>query len=47
MDRKVCADGVVNEDYFIVCFLGVRVGQSPKEYNPAIDAKMPDYHSTR
>lgn len=46
MNRKGCADRVVKEDYFVVCFLGgggLRKGQKPKEYNPSIDARIPRY----
>lgn len=31
MDRKACADGVINEDYFIVCFLRVWEGRETQE----------------
>lgn len=38
MGRKDCADGVVSEDYFGVCFSGsVGKGERPKECNSAID----------
>lgn len=48
MDRKGCADRVLNEDYFIVCFLWQwRRGQRRKEYNLTIDARISRYTKVR
>lgn len=48
MDRKGCADRVLNEDYFIVCFLWQwRRGQRPKEYNLTKDARISRYTKAR
>ena len=45
---KGCADRVLNEDYFIVCFLRQwRRGQRRKEYSLTIDARISRYTKAR